>query len=149
MIRRASDPLAKTMALLAAVVVAAGCGGDDGGGSDGSGDDGAATTTEQEPTSEDEGVDEPTADGESVDGTDEVSGQTVFANNCQACHGTKGAGGHVGPNLQTSDVADDPERVERIVREGSGRMPAFEQTLDDDEIAAVVEYVSQDLAPLE
>ena len=36
-----------------------------------------------------------------------MSGAQLFSNNCQSCHGPNGAGGHVGPNLQKSSVAEN------------------------------------------
>lgn len=104
--------------------VAAGCGGDD---------DGDATeppaATDTEPT-----------DGE------EVSGDLVWANFCQSCHGSEGDGG-IGPDLQTSPIAESAEQVEAQVRNGGGAMPAFEGNLSDAQIDAVVQYVVEEIAP--
>ncbi|MCJ8007648.1 PQQ-binding-like beta-propeller repeat protein [Lederbergia wuyishanensis] len=66
-------------------------------------------------------------------------GKTIYKNNCLACHGAEGAGGHNGPNLQETDM--DLDAVINQVNKGSGSMPPFDQTLSKDEIHSVAEYV--------
>ena len=66
-----------------------------------------------------------------------ASGAQLFSNNCESCHGPDGAGGHVGPDLQKSAVAEDLARVEKQVRNGGGAMPPFADVLSDAEIDAV------------
>jgi len=66
-------------------------------------------------------------------------GKTIYKNNCLACHGAEGAGGHNGPNLQETDM--DLDAVINQVNKGSGSMPPFDQTLSKDEIQSVAEYV--------
>src|SRR5699024_1655718 len=68
-------------------------------------------------------------------------GQKVFEGNCLACHGKEGAGGHNGPNLQ--DLGWDDEQILEQIKNGSGSMPPFEDTLTEDEIEAVKDYVKQ------
>ena len=112
-----------TIASTVAVSVAlAGCGGDS--------DDASGDTTTQPPPA-----------------TSTVSGEQVFEENCQSCHGAMGAGGGIGPNLQESSTAEDMAAVEAQVRSGGGAMPSFEGTLTDAEIAAVATYVSGTIAP--
>ena len=70
-------------------------------------------------------------------------GAKVFADaNCGSCHTLQAAGatGTVGPNLD--EVRPNADRVERQVRNGGGSMPAFEDTLSDDEIRQVAEFVA-------
>jgi polyvinyl alcohol dehydrogenase (cytochrome) len=68
-----------------------------------------------------------------------VSGEDVYATNCARCHGGSGQGGS-GPSLEgVADRLDEAEHLE-IVREGRSAMPAWKDSLSDDEIAAVVEY---------
>ncbi len=111
---------------LALAGLAGGCGG---------GNDEAATqpttTTETQP-----------GDGQAV-----ASGAQLFSDNCESCHGVQGAGGHVGPNLQTSPVAENLSQVEQQVRNGGGAMPPFSGVLSDDEIDVVAHYVVEQLAP--
>ena len=106
--------------------VASGCGG---------GDDEAATepATTSAATQPD--------DGQAADGAQ------LFSDNCQSCHGTEGTGGHVGPDLQKSAVAEDLARVEQQVRNGGGAMPPFVDVLSEDEIETVARYVVEQIAP--
>jgi quinohemoprotein ethanol dehydrogenase len=77
-----------------------------------------------------------TTEGES--GGDDL-GATVYRQRCAACHGGSGEGGS-GPSMV--DVDDRLTRDEHVtvVREGKGKMPAWEDTLSDEEIEAVVDY---------
>ena len=75
---------------------------------------------------------------------DLAQGDDVFGDNCAQCHGDDGGGGF-GPSLQ--GVADDltvEEQVE-VVRNGRGNMPAWGDSLSDEEIAAVVRYTREGL----
>ncbi|MFD2044683.1 PQQ-binding-like beta-propeller repeat protein [Ornithinibacillus salinisoli] len=69
------------------------------------------------------------------------NGLKVYENNCLACHGAEGVGGHNGPNLENSPMLDDDEQLLEQIRKGSGAMPGFENTLEEDEINAVMEYL--------
>ncbi len=78
---------------------------------------------------------------------DAAAGADVYSANCMSCHGADGKGDDANgfPNLvETAMSADE---IEAQVRAGAGAMPAFEGTLDDQEIADVVAYV-QELAPV-
>jgi quinohemoprotein ethanol dehydrogenase len=76
-----------------------------------------------------------------------ASGAELFSENCQSCHGAEGAGGHVGPDLQKSSVAENLAQVEEQVRNGGGGMPPFADVLSDEEIDAVAQYVVEQIAP--
>jgi mono/diheme cytochrome c family protein len=76
-----------------------------------------------------------------------ASGAELFSNNCESCHGPDGAGGHVGPDLQKSAVAEDLARVEEQVRNGGGAMPPFANVLSDAEIDTVAHHVVEQIAP--
>jgi mono/diheme cytochrome c family protein len=80
-------------------------------------------------------------------GAQAVSGAQLFSDNCETCHGFNGAGGHVGPNLQTSSVAENLAQVKRQVRMGGGGMPSFSGSLSDQEIDVVARYVVEQIAP--
>jgi polyvinyl alcohol dehydrogenase (cytochrome) len=72
-------------------------------------------------------------------------GATVYRQRCAACHGGSGEGA-TGPSMV--DVDDRLSRDEHItvVREGRGSMPAWDRTLTDEEIQAVVDYEREVLA---
>jgi mono/diheme cytochrome c family protein len=76
-----------------------------------------------------------------------AAGAQLFSSNCESCHGSLGAGGHVGPNLQKSPVAEHLADVEKQVRHGGGAMPPFSGVLTDQEIDAVAHYVVETIAP--
>lgn len=103
---------------------------------------------------EDGGGEETAATGEETGGGEETvaagaDGESVFSSNCASCHGQEGTGGNVGPDLQQSSTAEDQSAVEEVVRNGQGTMPPFEGSLSDEEITAVAEYVSGELAPMQ
>ena len=72
-------------------------------------------------------------------------GATVYRQRCAACHGGSGEGA-TGPSMV--DVDDRLTRDEHItvVREGRGSMPAWDRTLTEEEIEAVVDYEREVLA---
>jgi mono/diheme cytochrome c family protein len=88
----------------------------------------------------------PAATTETGDGQ-AMSGAELFSSNCETCHGPNGTGGHVGPDLQKSSVAEDLAKVEKQVRNGGGAMPPFSDVLSDQEIDTVAHYVVEQIAP--
>ena len=76
-----------------------------------------------------------------------ASGAKLFSDNCESCHGTNGAGGHIGPNLQKSAIAESLAKVEKQVRYGGTVMPPFKGVLSGAEIGAVAHYVVEEIAP--
>jgi nitric oxide reductase subunit C len=60
-------------------------------------------------------------------------------NNCQSCHQLYGFGGFLGPDLTNAASRLAPQRFVRLLNEGSGRMPAFDLSVD--EAAAVMAYL--------
>jgi mono/diheme cytochrome c family protein len=91
------------------------------------GDDEAATTT---------------TEGTTTEGGSTPVGREVFVANCGSCHTLSDAGttGSVGPELDGGGYSVD--QVETQVRNGGGGMPAFEDTLSDEDIAEVAAYVA-------
>lgn len=71
-----------------------------------------------------------------------TDGKSIFAANCGSCHVLADAGttGEVGPSLD--DARPSKDRVESIVTNGRGAMPAFKDSLDAQQIEAVAEYVA-------
>lgn len=93
------------------------------------------------------------------DGTDSgINGKTVFSAQCAACHQANGQGipGTFPPLAGSKWVVAPPNIPIAIVHDGlqapidvkgqtyEGMMPAFKDTLSNDEIAAVLSYVRQE-----
>jgi cytochrome c6 len=72
----------------------------------------------------------------------EVSGSSIFTDNCGSCHTLADAGtsGTIGPNLDESRPSRELA-VDRVTN-GMGAMPSFRDTLSAEQIQAVAEYVS-------
>lgn len=82
-------------------------------------------------------------DGNNNEGDTTASGEEVYSNNCASCHGDDGDGN---PSLQGNDFASDVDNVVEQVTDGGDTMPEFGSKLSDDEIDAVAEYVSEEIA---
>ncbi|MDH5371416.1 MAG: cytochrome c [Acidimicrobiia bacterium] len=86
------------------------------------------------------------------------AGQAVYDSVCFVCHQPNGQGTDVFPPLYPNSHVDDAEYVEDVIRNGrsgdivvngvtySSSMPA--QNLSDEEIAAVIDYIQNDLGRL-
>ena len=75
---------------------------------------------------------------------DPAAGEGVFeAAGCGSCHAFEPAGtsGTTGPSLDESQV--DYEGAYEQIAEGGGGMPAFQDQLDEQEIADVAAFVTQ------
>jgi quinohemoprotein ethanol dehydrogenase len=72
-----------------------------------------------------------------------AAGATVFANNCQSCHGADGHGGNGGPDLTGIPSAKNYNTVLAQVENGGGGMPPFKGQLTPKQIADVSTYVTQ------
>jgi mono/diheme cytochrome c family protein len=75
-------------------------------------------------------------------GTESTDGETIFNESCASCHALEAAGstGTIGPNLDESQIALQGA-IEQI-RNGGGQMPPFADTLSDEQIRAVAEFVA-------
>ena len=71
-----------------------------------------------------------------------TDGKSIFTANCGSCHTLADAGttGKVGPNLD--DAKRPKELVDQRVTNGRGVMPSFKDSLDEQQIQAVADYVS-------
>lgn len=71
-----------------------------------------------------------------------TDGKSIFTANCGSCHTLSDAGtsGAVGPNLD--DAAPAKATVVEVVTNGRGAMPSFSDSLDEQQIDAVADYVA-------
>lgn len=85
--------------------------------------------------------------GASLAGDDDERGRQLFTQTavppCALCHvlSAAGASGDVGPSLD--ELKPDARRVFDAVKKGIGAMPAYKQTLSDDEITVLASYVAR------
>nr|WP_304218120.1 PQQ-binding-like beta-propeller repeat protein [Fredinandcohnia onubensis] len=93
------------------------------------------------PTANDPAATDKKQDAEESDKSTAHEGADIYKNNCLACHGDNGEGGHNGPNLQKSEMLQDREALINQIKNGSAGMPPFKDTLDDNQIDALVEYL--------
>jgi mono/diheme cytochrome c family protein len=80
--------------------------------------------------------------GTGIAAEEPTDGGSIFTANCASCHTLADAGttGTVGPNLD--DSRPSQELVVDRVTNGQGAMPAFKDSLDEQQIQAVAEYVA-------
>ncbi len=78
---------------------------------------------------------------------DATGGAATFKSKCVSCHGADGAGTSAGRSLNVVDLRSPKvqgqtnAQLEQIVKNGINNMPAFADTLSDQEIAGVVVYL--------
>ncbi len=71
---------------------------------------------------------------------DAVTGRELWhANACQVCHQVYGQGGVLGPDLTNAASYLDNARLDLLLKEGSGQMPAFGFT--DEQVAHMAAYL--------
>lgn len=70
-------------------------------------------------------------------------GEEIFAANCAICHQPNGQGTSDYPALDGNEfvTAEDPAPVIETVLYGRGQMPAFQDVLSEQQIAAVISYI--------
>jgi cytochrome c oxidase subunit II len=71
-------------------------------------------------------------------------GEELWEGTCAKCHGLDGEGGY-GPPIAGSELLQDPEAIERLLRDGRGNMPPVGRDWDDDEMKALTDYLEQNL----
>jgi len=69
------------------------------------------------------------------------SDESLYAANCAGCHGDQRKGTAIGPSLVDIIARRSREQVSRMIREGSGRMPAFGGAMDGGAINDIVNYL--------
>ena len=69
-------------------------------------------------------------------------GEGIFGEECATCHQADGQGSGSYPALAGSGIltGDDPTQAVQYVLNGPGEMPSFEDTLSNQQIAAVLSY---------
>jgi cytochrome c6 len=77
-------------------------------------------------------------------------GEALFQEQCMGCHGPDGrAQTELGKKLGAADLTSDAVRQQhdaelaKIVKDGKGKMPAFDKKLSDDEIHGVIIHIRQ------
>lgn len=71
------------------------------------------------------------------------NGAMVYSSNCAVCHGDMGQGGQ-GIALKTEAAEESDEEIVETVLEGIETMPAFRDTLSDQQIADVLAFIRRD-----
>jgi mono/diheme cytochrome c family protein len=77
-------------------------------------------------------------------------GKAVFKEQCAGCHGPDGrAQTDIGKGIQAADLTSQAvqqqsdSELSKSVKNGKGKMPAFQEKLSDGQIRAVVAYVRE------
>ncbi len=71
---------------------------------------------------------------------DSATGYQLYVQNCAGCHGQAGEGGS-GPALVGNEALTDDSAVVEQILNGGGGMPAWQNRLSDEEVAAVATHV--------
>jgi cytochrome c oxidase subunit II len=69
-------------------------------------------------------------------------GEEEWTGVCAKCHGTAGEGG-IAPRIAGSPALSDAARLEAIVRNGRGRMPAVGSNWSEDQVQALAAYLEE------
>ena len=69
------------------------------------------------------------------------SDKSIYSANCASCHGDSRKGTAVGPELLTNATKQTAEQTAKIIREGTGRMPAFSSVLDNVAVNDLVKFL--------
>jgi cytochrome c oxidase subunit 2 len=67
-------------------------------------------------------------------------GKETFEGVCAKCHGLAGEG-DIGPNIASSALLKDPRALAKVIREGTGKMPAVGDDWTDEQMAATIAYL--------
>jgi cytochrome c oxidase subunit II len=69
-------------------------------------------------------------------------GKETFEGVCAKCHGLA-AQGDIGPNIAASSLLKDPRALAKVIREGTGKMPAVGDDWTDEQMAATIAFLQQ------
>ncbi|GIQ65970.1 hypothetical protein PACILC2_45380 [Paenibacillus cisolokensis] len=72
---------------------------------------------------------------------DADASQQIYKNNCMSCHGTEMQGA-VGPALAHIGATMTKEQLYKIITNGRGGMPSFEDRLTEDEIIMITTWLA-------
>lgn len=76
-----------------------------------------------------------------ADGGGTVNVEAIYKSNCVTCHGADLAGGS-GPSLQKVGARLSKDQIAAKIANGGAGMPPYNNTLKDNEIAALAEWLS-------
>jgi cytochrome c oxidase subunit II len=71
-------------------------------------------------------------------------GEELWEGTCAKCHGLDGEGGY-GPRIAGTELVEDTEAIQRLVREGRGLMPPVGRDWTQTQMDALTEYLRDDL----
>lgn len=69
------------------------------------------------------------------------SDKSLYAANCASCHGDNRAGTAMAPSLVDVGTRRAPEQIAQIIRDGTGRMPAFASALEGRAVTDLVNFL--------
>jgi quinoprotein glucose dehydrogenase len=69
------------------------------------------------------------------------SDKSLYAANCASCHGDDRRGSAMAPSLIDVGARRRPEEIAQIIREGTGRMPAFASALESRAVTDLVRFL--------
>ena len=79
-----------------------------------------------------------------LDGFDDLDTAIHLCRRNKARQGWVGEGGY-GPRLAGTGVGDDPEALEKLLREGRGQMPPVGRDWNDAEMTAITDYLEKNV----
>jgi cytochrome c oxidase subunit 2 len=71
-------------------------------------------------------------------------GSEMWTASCAKCHGPAGEGDY-GPKIAGSTLLSDPQSVEKLLRNGFGKMPPVGREWDDTEMNAITTYLKDNI----
>src|SRR6266849_1769190 len=80
-------------------------------------------------------------------GPDTAAGKATFQTKCAMCHGPDGGGSEVGKSMNVPDLRSQAVQklsdaeLAQIISNGKGGMPAFKDSLSEDQIHGLVTHI--------
>ena len=80
-------------------------------------------------------------------GPDSAAGSVTFRTKCVMCHGQDGGGSEVGKSMNVPDLRSQAAQklsdteLAQIISNGKGGMPAFKDSLSEDQIHSLVAHI--------
>lgn len=78
----------------------------------------------------------------------QTEGEALYVTACSGCHGMGGGGAYgaaIYPPLAANARLETARYPVNLILEGNGAMPAFHNWLDDEQVAAVTNYIRENL----